>query len=70
MNHVLNMLLIIATSGVALLLWTRGEVSVGGVAAVTAMALRLNGISHWVMWEMTSLYEQIGTAQDGVNTLK
>jgi ATP-binding cassette subfamily B multidrug efflux pump len=69
MNHVLNMLLIIATSGVALWLWTKGAVSVGGVAAVTAMALRLNGISHWVMWEMTSLYEQIGTAQDGVNTL-
>lgn len=69
MNHVLNMLLIIATSGVALWLWIKGEVTVGGVAAVTAMALRLNGISHWVMWEMTSLYEQIGTAQDGVNTL-
>jgi ATP-binding cassette subfamily B multidrug efflux pump len=69
MNHVLNMLLIIATSGVALYLWTKGQVSVGGVAAVTAMALRLNGISHWVMWEMTSLYEQIGTAKDGVNTL-
>ena len=33
------------------------------------MALRLNGISHWVMWEMTSLYEQIGTLQDGLNTL-
>jgi ATP-binding cassette subfamily B multidrug efflux pump len=69
MNHMLNMLLIIATSGVALYLWTKGQVSVGGVAAVTAMALRLNGISHWVMWEMTSLYEQIGTAKDGVNTL-
>lgn len=68
-NHVLNILLIISTSGVALWLWTRGEMSVGGVAAVTAMALRLNGISHWVMWELTSLYEQIGTAQDGVNTL-
>ena len=69
MNHLLNMLLIIATTGVALWLWTKGQVTVGGVAAVTAMALRLNGISHWVMWEMTSLYEQIGTAQDGVNTL-
>ena len=69
MNHILNMLLVITTSGVALWLWTKGEVSVGGVAAVTAMSLRLNGISHWVMWEMTSLYEQIGTAQDGVNTL-
>ena len=68
-NHVLNVLLIISTSGVALWLWTKGEMSVGGVAAVTAMALRLNGISHWVMWELTSLYEQIGTAQDGVNTL-
>jgi ATP-binding cassette subfamily B multidrug efflux pump len=69
MNHILNMLLVITTSGVAFWLWTKGEVSVGGVAAVTAMSLRLNGISHWVMWEMTSLYEQIGTAQDGVNTL-
>jgi ATP-binding cassette subfamily B multidrug efflux pump len=68
-NHLLNVLLVIATSGVALWLWTKGEVSVGGVAAVTAMSLRLNGISHWVMWELTSLYEQIGTAQDGVNTL-
>jgi ATP-binding cassette subfamily B multidrug efflux pump len=68
-NHILNMLLVIATSGVALWLWTKGEVTVGGVAAATAMALRLNGISHWVMWELTTLYEQIGTAQDGVNTL-
>jgi ATP-binding cassette, subfamily B, multidrug efflux pump len=34
-----------------------------------AMSLRLNGISHWVMWELTSLYEQIGTVQDGINTL-
>ena len=53
----------------ALWLWSKGEVTVGGVAAVTAMALRLNGISHWVMWEMTSLYEQVGTVQDGINTL-
>ena len=68
-NHILNMLLVIATSGVALWLWTQNEISIGGVAAATAMALRLNGISHWVMWELTSLYEHIGTAQDGVNTL-
>lgn len=68
-NHVLNMLLIIATGLTALYLWSVGEVTVGGVAAATAMSLRLNGISHWVMWEMTSLYEQIGTVQDGMNTL-
>lgn len=68
-NHLLNMLLIMCSGGMALWLWTKGQVGVGGVAAVTAMALRLNGISHWVMWEMTSLYEQIGTVQDGINTL-
>jgi ATP-binding cassette, subfamily B, multidrug efflux pump len=68
-NHLLNMLLIISSGGLGLWLWTQGQVSVGGVAAVTAMALRLNGISHWVMWEMTSLYEQVGTVQDGINTL-
>lgn len=68
-NHALNMLLIIATSLSALYLWSKGHVSVGGVAAATAMSLRLNGISHWVMWEMTSLYEQVGTVQDGMNTL-
>ena len=51
------------------MLWSEGRVGVGAVAAATAMALRLNGISHWVMWEMASLFEQIGTVQDGLNTL-
>ena len=68
-NHFLNMLLIIGSGGMALWLWTQGDVGMGAVAAITAMCLRLNGISHWVMWEMTSLYEQIGTVQDGINTL-
>jgi ATP-binding cassette subfamily B multidrug efflux pump len=68
-NHVLSMGLIASTAGVTLWLWTEGRVGVGAVAAATAMALRLNGISHWVMWEMASLFEQIGTVQDGINTL-
>jgi ATP-binding cassette, subfamily B, multidrug efflux pump len=68
-NHALSMALIAGIAGVALWLWTQGKVGVGAVAAATAMALRLNGISHWVMWEMASLFEQIGTVQDGINTL-
>ena len=39
------------------------------MAAATAMALRLNGMSHWVMWEMASLFEHVGTVQDGINGL-
>jgi ATP-binding cassette, subfamily B, multidrug efflux pump len=58
-----------ATAGACLWLWTQGQVGVGAVAAATAMAFRLNGISHWVMWEMASLFEHIGTVNDGMATL-
>ncbi len=68
-NHLLSMLLVIGTAIVAIWLWSRNEIMVGVIATSTAMALRLNGISHWVMWEMSSLYEQVGTLQDGLNTL-
>ncbi len=68
-NHALSMALIASTAGVALWLWMHGAVGVGALAAATAMALRLNGISHWVMWEMAALFEHIGTVQDGINTL-
>ena len=68
-NHFLSMFLILATTGTAIYLWTNNEIAIGVVAAASAMSLRLNGISHWVMWEMTSLYEQIGIGQDGLNML-
>ena len=69
MNHLLGIALILATAGFTLGLWMQGQVGVGAVAAATAMALRLNGISHWVMWEMANLFEQVGTVQDGISTL-
>ncbi|WP_232540164.1 ABC transporter ATP-binding protein [Azohydromonas aeria] len=68
-NHSLSMLLIGSTAGLALWLWLQGQASVGALAAATAMALRLNGISHWIMWEMAGLFEHVGTVQDGINTL-
>jgi ATP-binding cassette, subfamily B, multidrug efflux pump len=68
-NQALSVLLISSITVVSLLLWTQGAIGVGAVAAATALAFRLNGISHWVMWEMSSLFEHIGTVQDGINTL-
>jgi len=68
-NHTLSMGLTAGMAGMALWLWSQGAVGVGAVAAATAMALRLQGMSHWIMWEMTSLFENIGTVQDGMNTL-
>jgi ATP-binding cassette subfamily B multidrug efflux pump len=69
LNHCLNVLLILSTVAIAITLWIHGHVGLGAVAAATAMALRLNGISHWIMWELASLFENIGTVQDGINTV-
>ena len=68
-NHFLSMFLVVSTAATCIWLWSNEVILVGTVATACAMALRLNGISHWVMWEMTSLYEQMGTAQDGLNML-
>jgi len=68
-NQALVVALILAAGGYALWLWEAGEVGTGAVAAVTAMALRINGMSHWIMWQMASLFENIGTVQDGIATL-
>jgi ATP-binding cassette subfamily B multidrug efflux pump len=68
-NQALSVILIGSTAGLVLWLWTRGEVGIGAVAAATAMAMRLNGLSHWIMWEMAALFEHIGTVQDGMLTL-
>ncbi len=69
LNHALSMALIVGVAGTGLWLWSGGHIGVGSVAASTAMALRLNGMSHWIMWEMSGLFENIGTVQDGLNTL-
>ena len=68
-NQVLSVLLISSTAGVTLWLWMQGKIGVGAVAAATAMALRLNGISHWIMWEFAALFEHIGTVRDGMTIL-
>lgn len=68
-NQTLNAFLILSTAGVALWLWSDSVLGIGAVAATTAMALRLNGFAQWIMWEISSLFENIGTVQDGINTL-
>jgi ATP-binding cassette subfamily B multidrug efflux pump len=68
-NQILVIAMILGACGTALWLWSRGEVGAGAVAAVTAMTLRVSGHAHWVMWEMTTLFESVGTIQDGINTL-
>lgn len=64
-----NALLIFAIGAMSVYLWMEQIVSPGDIAVAISLCLRLNGMSHWIMWEVTSLFENLGTVQDGVNTL-
>jgi len=68
-NQTLVASLIGSVGSYALWLWHADQVGIGAVAAVTAMALRVSNMSHWIMWQMASLFESIGTVQDGIATL-
>ncbi|MEO0444405.1 MAG: ABC transporter ATP-binding protein, partial [Pseudomonadota bacterium] len=66
---VLNSLLIFAIGSLAIHLWLQGTVSTGAIAVAIGLNLRLNGMSQWIMWEVSMLFENVGTVQDGINTL-
>lgn len=67
--QITNYTLAFVTAALSLYLWSVGEISVGAIAIAISMALRLNGISMWIMWEVSALFENIGTVVDGMNTL-
>lgn len=68
-THLISVILVSSTAAIGLYLWQQGDIGVGAIAAATAMALRLNGLTQWIMWQTASLFESIGTAQDGMRTL-
>ena len=65
----LNGLLIIGVVGGAIWLWSVGEASVGIVAATTALVLRLNAMTAWIMWALTSFFRQLGVVKEGMETI-
>lgn len=68
-NHLTSVVLIGSTAVIGIYLWQDSLITVGAIAAATAMALRLNGLTHWIMWQTATLFENIGTVQDGISTL-
>ncbi|HHF4316798.1 TPA: ABC transporter ATP-binding protein [Haemophilus influenzae] len=69
LTYATNILLTLSTAILGIILWKNGQVGVGAIATATAMALRVNGLSRWIMWESARLFENIGTVNDGMNTL-
>ena len=65
----LNVGLIFSTSALGIWLWLQDAVTPGSIAVVISLAIRLTGMSHWIMWEISNLFENLGVVQDGINSL-
>ncbi|TRC86983.1 ABC transporter ATP-binding protein [Mesorhizobium sp. WSM4303] len=67
--YILNALLLFSVTALALWLWLGQVVTIGAVAVVIGLVLRMWGMSQWIMWEMSGLFENIGTVQDGIASI-
>lgn len=66
---VINTLLVLATAWLSIHLWAQGKITVGEIAIANGLVIRLNQMSGWILRTITSLFENIGTVQNGVETI-
>ncbi|KZN13405.1 multidrug ABC transporter ATP-binding protein [Marinomonas sp. TW1] len=64
-----NYILAFVIAAMSIWLWSDSVISVGAIAISVSLALRLNGMSQWIMWEVSALFENIGMVNDGMKTL-
>lgn len=67
--YLINSLLLFSVGFLAIKLWLEAAITVGAIAVALSLVLRLWGMSQWIMWEISSLFENIGTVQDGIKTV-
>ncbi|WP_432481213.1 ABC transporter ATP-binding protein [Moraxella sp. ZY200743] len=68
-SETVSLFMIVGSTAIGVYLWMMGEVTVGAIAVASGIALRLKAMIQWIMWEVASLFEHIGTVQDGMSTL-
>ncbi|QDZ02074.1 ABC transporter ATP-binding protein [Nitratireductor mangrovi] len=67
--YALNSLCLFAVAALGIWLWFVEAVTVGAIAVAVGLVLRLWGMSQWIMWELSALFENIGTVQDGISSI-
>jgi ATP-binding cassette subfamily B multidrug efflux pump len=65
----LNGALVASGGVVGVLLWTRGQVTAGDIAAVLALLVQIHGLSRVTTHNLGDLYDAIGTLEDTVRSL-
>ena len=67
--YVSNSVLLFTIGFLAINFWLADSISVGAIATTVALCLRIFGMSHWVMWEVSALFEEIGVVMDGMSMM-
>jgi ATP-binding cassette subfamily B multidrug efflux pump len=67
--NTLNAILVFSTAAVSIWLWHAGAVTTGAIAFAVGLVLRLQGMAHWILWEVSGLFENIGVVHDGISTI-
>ncbi len=65
----MNATLIVATASLAIWQWNAGRISVGSVAMVLPLSWQITNMAGWVARSVTSIFENIGTVQDGMRSI-
>jgi len=65
----LNGILIVGVVGTAIFFWLAGSATTGIVATATALTLRMNGMSGWIMWAVSSFFRELGVVKEGMGTI-
>lgn len=67
--QLLNYALLIVTITLSLYLWAVHFITPGSIAIAIAVTIRVINMSRWMMWEVGTIFESIGTVYDGINTI-
>ena len=67
--YVINGLLLVAATGLAIWLWTVGQVTIGAVALTTTIIIRIMAMSGWILWTVAGIFENLGNVQEGMDTI-
>ncbi len=65
----MNALLLVGTAGISVWLWTRGDISPAIVATALPLVWQIANMAGWVSWEVSGIFENVGTVQEGMETL-
>ena len=65
----MNCVLLAAVVAIGIGQWLNGAMTPGAIAVAAALVLRFQGMSQWVMWEMSALFENIGVVRDGISSI-